>query len=262
MTGWSRETTARLPARAAAMVVLLLGACGCAQLLGIHELPPESDGGTDGSFTVGSGGSASAGGSSGAGLGAGGMATGRGGAGGMSSCMDGQQNGNEKGIDCGGTCLKVCLGAACSPTGSPCARGACWGGTCRLCGQTDNCTCEVSGNSRLYMKCYDEGRRKSWLNAQQACRNEGMELASIGGAQENSYVVGTHDSGGDFWVGGSSTEGSWMWADGTMVGEAGYTNWDNGQPLMSNTCMAVAMGSQKWTSADCTLPKDFLCEQN
>jgi hypothetical protein len=259
MAAPSRETTGRGRHRAAAVVVVLLAAWGCGQILGIHDLPPETDAGTDGSSPVGTGGGAGTGGRSGAG----GMATGSAGAGGAPTCTDGQQNGNETGIDCGGVCPKVCLGAACIPAGSPCARGDCWAGICRLCGQVDNCSCmESATNNRLYMKCSDEGRRKSWSNAQQACRNEGMDLASIGGPQENEYVVSTHSSAGDFWVGGSSTGSVWVWTDGTTVGEAGYTNWDNGQPLLPSACMTVAMGTQKWTSADCTLPKDFLCEQN
>jgi hypothetical protein len=298
MAGPSRAPARRGWKHAAVAVVLVVvfGAWGCGQILGIHDLPPQTDAGGDlgapagtggggagsggatgrggvgpggggGGATGGSatGGSAAAGGTAGAGGrgGTGGTGTGSAGTGGGPTCTDGQQNGNEQGIDCGGICPKVCLGAACIPTGSPCARGACWGGICRLCGAVDLCTCEVEPTTnRLYMKCYDEGRRKSWSAARQACVNEGLILASIGGPQENAYVVSTHGSAGDFWVGGSSTGSTWVWTDGTAVGGAGFTNWDIGQPVLTNGCMAVAMGSQKWISADCTLPKDFLCEEN
>lgn len=265
MAGPSREPTGRGSDRAAALVMLVLGALGCGQILGIHDLPSQRDAAPDQGSPVGAGGGGggSAGTTGAAGGGGGASPGGSAGTGGAPSCTDGRQNGNEQGVDCGGVCPKVCLGAACIPTGSPCARGACWGGICRLCGQVDNCSCEVSATSnRLYMRCYDEGRRKSWSAARQTCLDEGMNLASIGGPQENAYVVSTHTSAGDFWVGGSSTGSIWVWTDGTSVGEAGYTNWDNGQPLLTSACMAVAMGSQKWTSANCTVPKDFLCEQN
>jgi hypothetical protein len=274
MAGWAREAGGGGPGRAAAVVVLVLAAWGCGRILGIHDLPPERDASAGGSSAAGNsgaggdsgtggGGGAARGGNTGRGGAAGMGAGGTGGTGGAPSCTDGQQNGNESGVDCGGVCPKVCLGDACIPAGSPCARGACWAGICRLCGQVDSCSCEVSpANSRLYMKCYDEGRRKSWSAARQACLNEGMNLASIGGPQENAYVVSTHSSAGDFWVGGSSSGSSWVWTDGTAVGESGYTNWASGQPVLMDACLAVAMGSQTWTAADCSLPKDFLCEQN
>ncbi|HVY25237.1 MAG TPA: lectin-like protein [Polyangiaceae bacterium] len=152
----------------------------------------------------GAGGGGGSGGGAGAGAGAGGGGAGGGGAGGTSS------------------------GGASTGGGGTGGNGGSGGGT----SVPPGCTAATYG-SHLYLFC---GNVDNELAAAQLCADAGMNLISIGSAEENAFVAGKIKS--STWLGGSDdqTEGDWFWWDATQFTDKKkpidgvYSNWGSGQP--------------------------------
>lgn len=79
------------------------------------------------------------------------------------------------------------------------------------------------------------GQNITWTNARTAAKSlgPGWDLASIGSAEENTFVKSLLNSGlserSHFWIGATdeASEGTWVWVDGTTWS---FTDWWAGAP--------------------------------
>ncbi|CAM9701056.1 unnamed protein product, partial [Heterosigma akashiwo] len=90
-------------------------------------------------------------------------------------------------------------------------------------------------------------------DAQTACEALGGMLASIDSSDVDSEVLDL-TGGTTAWIGlnDESTEGTYVWADGTSVGD--YTNWNSGEPNDwgdSEDCVEMT-SSGGWNDNSCS----------
>lgn len=98
--------------------------------------------------------------------------------------------------------------------------------------ETGWCPCreEMNGGS-YYLFCIAAATQES---AAETCGRMGYQLAKIDDATEHQWVWDTavdhEDAEGDWWIGldDKATEGSFVWADGTPLGD--YAPWGPDQP--------------------------------
>ncbi|CAM9954790.1 unnamed protein product, partial [Heterosigma akashiwo] len=98
-------------------------------------------------------------------------------------------------------------------------------------------------------------------DAQTACEALGGMLASIDSSDVDSEVLDL-TGGTTVWIGlnDESTEGTYVWADGTSVG--GYTNWNTGEPNDygdSEDCVEMT-SSGGWNDNSCSNTQASVCE--
>ncbi|KAK1166725.1 secretory phospholipase A2 receptor-like [Acipenser oxyrinchus oxyrinchus] len=110
---------------------------------------------------------------------------------------------------------------------------------------------------------------KSWINAQQHCRNDGSELASIRSPEEQEALNTLTDplsaeTAAFVWIGlyRENSSQPWKWSNGDPI-----EKWDSGDPDLSNTqdaCVSMngnasgrALGF--WDDRSCTERFYFLC---
>ena len=107
----------------------------------------------------------------------------------------------------------------------------------------------------------------SWDDAEQACLNAGMLLATVKSAEENALLT-TAAAGNFVWLGGTDKddEDKWKWSpSGT---ELSYTNWNPGEPSNARYiehCLVVQFSSVqsyngKWNDAPCSLKLKYVCQ--
>ncbi|KAK5978387.1 hypothetical protein GCK32_018822, partial [Trichostrongylus colubriformis] len=83
--------------------------------------------------------------------------------------------------------------------------------------------------------CYKViGDKKTWAEADEACKSQGAKLASIKNKEINDFIWNITKSVpqddryvNQIWIGGKKEGGSWKWTDGTKWD---YVNWDSPEP--------------------------------
>jgi len=115
--------------------------------------------------------------------------------------------------------------------------------------------------------------RKSFVEAQQYCRQLSSNLASIHSVEENNFLVAyilrdlsTSQLEG-FWLGGMKKGPVWFWLD---LSPYGYVNWVPGNPVRD--CLMLATGvsdfnigashfGKIWTPFCTNPPTPFICQK-
>jgi hypothetical protein len=128
-----------------------------------------------------------------------------------------------------------------------------------------------TASGRDYLFCTGE---RSWSAAQADCRAQGMDLARIDSASENTLVAARLST--EAWIGGSDAalEGRWVWSDnaaqfwsGKAAGSAvngRFSRWAGGQPDDSGNQDCASMrvaGDSRWDDRTCTTQLDYVCER-
>lgn len=127
-----------------------------------------------------------------------------------------------------------------------------------------------------YMLC--TGIMRDYSQAQQACAAQGMRLAWLESADENSQVATKVDAiskDAEVYLGANdiANEGKWFWDggaqfwDGNQYGKAvngGYNAWTDGTPNNANNnedCAVLISGSADWGDRSCSVKFAYLCEE-
>jgi hypothetical protein len=125
-------------------------------------------------------------------------------------------------------------------------------------------------SGRLYYFCPE----LDWTSARAQCEAAQLTLARIETQAENDFV--STAIAGDSWLGAAdSSEGNWVWTDGTpfWIGDqtgsavaARYNAWAAGEPNNSVTgsnsnadCAAIASDGS-WSDRDCDVAHRYVCE--
>ncbi len=138
-------------------------------------------------------------------------------------------------------------------------------------GQVDDgsvCPCAVRSHlGRTYMFCTSAA---DWAGSRATCTDHGYDLATIGSADENTWVSSTAIAiaMGDYWIGlnDQDDENTFVWASGA----SSYRAWSSGQPSNNpgeQDCVYIEDGSDtfyevagQWNDYDCGTALDFICE--
>ncbi|XP_062903901.1 C-type mannose receptor 2-like [Mobula hypostoma] len=103
-------------------------------------------------------------------------------------------------------------------------------------------------------------REKMWIEAQNHCRAEYSELASIQSLEENVLVAQVLRTDVPAWIGlfnRHQSEYSWMWANGD---EFNFSNWDHFYPMdFSTMSVCVIMLNGRWKDVPCDFKFPFVC---
>ncbi|XP_069775511.1 putative C-type lectin domain family 20 member A isoform X3 [Narcine bancroftii] len=112
-------------------------------------------------------------------------------------------------------------------------------------------------NSKDYIFVKSE---KTWNDAQNYCRAEHTDLASIASLEENAQVAKVLQSDSPAWIGlfnRHQSERSWAWSNGN---EFSFSYWDQFYPMdftAMSVCVIVVSGQWKDTPCDFKFP--FVC---
>ena len=120
-----------------------------------------------------------------------------------------------------------------------------------------SCPCDVAWyGDHAYMFC---DSASTWSSAKTSCSTYGYGLTSIGSSGEDDWIateIEVVNSGYAWWIGynDSSTEGTWVWSDGST---STYTGWASGQPngsrYMDQDCAAlIPNDSEGWYDYYCS----------
>ncbi|XP_072888211.1 macrophage mannose receptor 1-like [Hemitrygon akajei] len=103
-------------------------------------------------------------------------------------------------------------------------------------------------------------QEKMWNEAQNHCRAEYSDLASIQSLEENALVAQALQSDVPAWIGlfnRHQSEYSWMWANGD---EFNFSNWDHFYPMdFSTMSVCVIMLNDRWKDVPCDFNFPFVC---
>ncbi|XP_003726792.1 echinoidin [Strongylocentrotus purpuratus] len=126
-------------------------------------------------------------------------------------------------------------------------------------------------------RCYHySSYKRTWINADSACRGLGAHLVSFHNSGESAEVYDlwksytdvayTDDKDRAYWIGFNdrSYEGSFKWSDGTSVN---YVHWQSGAPNdnRGEDCVSPRnSGSsdvtrEEWNDYDCNEEKSYFC---
>ncbi|XP_033624558.1 macrophage mannose receptor 1-like [Asterias rubens] len=125
----------------------------------------------------------------------------------------------------------------------------------------------LNGDSCFYFSTtVANAERKSWQEAEGWCNQEGGNLASVHGSDEQNFInnkmagltVESH------WIGirEYEIEGKYTWSDNTPID---FENWVAGEPNDFNgeeQCGELYAGDGKWNDANCGIDKNFICRKN
>ncbi|XP_035526281.1 macrophage mannose receptor 1-like [Morone saxatilis] len=105
--------------------------------------------------------------------------------------------------------------------------------------------------------------RKTWLEAQKACRREGGDLVSIHNLEEQSFVVSQlgYASTDELWIGlnDRKTEKLFDWTDHSTVS---FTSWEFGRPTVfsdQGDCVLMRGENGNWAERACDQTHGFIC---
>ncbi|XP_076144646.1 C-type mannose receptor 2-like [Alosa pseudoharengus] len=109
--------------------------------------------------------------------------------------------------------------------------------------------------------------QKNWTEAQQYCREEFTDLATIDDMTEMEKVKSMiHEAGvGNAWIGlkhGNSSKWQWSLADREFYreNESEFRNWNPGQPNGgAEECVAMKHANGKWDDNECIERLPFIC---
>uniref|UniRef100_A0A8C7XLE8 C-type lectin domain-containing protein n=1 Tax=Oryzias sinensis TaxID=183150 RepID=A0A8C7XLE8_9TELE len=113
-----------------------------------------------------------------------------------------------------------------------------------------------------YLNCYKLVEElATWNDAQDACKKQGGNLASIDMSYDQAFVAGVVLQGkADAWIGlRRMVDGSYSWSDGWPVF---FTQWGPGEPTnhRQEGCNCVEMYPDgRWNDNNCMLKKGFAC---
>jgi hypothetical protein len=127
-----------------------------------------------------------------------------------------------------------------------------------------------------YMLC--SGVMRDYSHAQEACAAQGMRLAWLESADENSQVatkVNSLSKDAEVYIGASdiANEGKWYWDGGAQFWDGNYNGkpvngmysaWGNGAPNNGNfseDCAVLSAGSSSWGDRTCSIKFAYLCEE-
>ena len=103
---------------------------------------------------------------------------------------------------------------------------------------------------------------KTWTDAMKSCFYRGAGLIKVSSKEENDFI---RRSGQKWWLGlhrDVTNDQVFRWNDGSTA-DAGFTNWETGQPSNSNNdenCV-VCLESGSWNDAPCHSPRHLACEK-
>jgi hypothetical protein len=113
-----------------------------------------------------------------------------------------------------------------------------------------------------------------WLSSQRACRQLGMDLATVSSA---AIFTEVHSQAArlavtTYWIGGSdqhndASDGVWRWPSGWAFWPGGYANWNTGEPnggTVENCVEVITPGTDdgRWNDVSCTVLRPALCGFN
>ncbi|XP_049592082.1 uncharacterized protein [Syngnathus scovelli] len=104
--------------------------------------------------------------------------------------------------------------------------------------------------------------RKTWADADYACKGLGTELVSIQSRAEQEWLKDSlYFETGNRWTGLNdlAVGGAFMWSDRRNVT---FTDWNAGQPNLSrsNDCVAAGYLTGRWMRMSCQTPNLFMCK--
>ncbi|CAM9984519.1 unnamed protein product, partial [Heterosigma akashiwo] len=125
------------------------------------------------------------------------------------------------------------------------------------CSTTQASVCEIPTVLLEYSYYSDSLSRD---DAESACEAAGGMLASITSDEIDEEIVEL-TGGTPAWIGlnDESTEGTYVWADGTLVD---YTNWNSGEPNdwgFSEDCVEMT-SSGGWNDQPCSSTQGYVCQ--
>ncbi|XP_041091292.1 macrophage mannose receptor 1-like isoform X2 [Polyodon spathula] len=108
--------------------------------------------------------------------------------------------------------------------------------------------CEGSSSGQ----CFYEGTKKTWLEAQSYCRNQGKDLPTIQDQARVNKLVNLIPSTTEthFWIGLHHDKESWQWSNGDDVI---YSNW------RADLFCASINSDGEWEDSVCSATKAFMC---
>lgn len=159
-----------------------------------------------------------------------------------------------------GSCVSTTGLCSCS---SPWEGGSCSEGPLAVC--TGGWTESSDGNSCYLYSGNEEADRKTWTDAQSACRQAGGYLATLDSLAESNEVQDLCDSGTCFFgANDRGAEGTWRWdEDDTVISGSVYSRWASGQPDDSAGLQDCGrfFSSGEWDDSQCTSSLDYVCEK-
>ncbi|XP_063861660.1 uncharacterized protein LOC135101514 isoform X2 [Scylla paramamosain] len=105
----------------------------------------------------------------------------------------------------------------------------------------------------------------NWFLAYQYCRTIGMELLSIGTAEEaeliNSYLAANRLSNQDYWTSGNQLGSHhWMWMATGQRFNTSFNYWAHEESFTKSTAACMSVNNGAWVPEDCMHEKYFICE--
>ncbi|KAM6919049.1 macrophage mannose receptor 1-like [Xenentodon cancila] len=105
--------------------------------------------------------------------------------------------------------------------------------------------------------------KKTWPDAQVACRKEGGDLVSIRNIEDQSFVISHlgYASNDELWIGLNDrrTERLFDWSDHSTVS---FTNWEFGRPAVASEvedCVLIRGETGKWADRNCREKHGYVC---
>uniref|UniRef100_A0A667XSQ9 C-type lectin domain-containing protein n=1 Tax=Myripristis murdjan TaxID=586833 RepID=A0A667XSQ9_9TELE len=136
---------------------------------------------------------------------------------------------------------------------------------CLLCNIRCHCAGSVTFCSCVHREYHLVNVKKNWSEAQQYCRSNYTDLATVGNYEDMKRLISQTSASGvteEVWIGLTKTGPlQWQWSVGeTLSGEgvAEYTNWA-GLPSSSHLCGGMYTNGM-WLAADCQTAQWFICE--
>ncbi|CAL1265743.1 unnamed protein product, partial [Larinioides sclopetarius] len=127
-----------------------------------------------------------------------------------------------------------------------------------------NGTSWIKFQGNCYLFQYKDNNRVSFYEADDYCRSQGAQLASIHSEAENEFILNTAEEGrfgGRFWIGlnilaGKNNE---QWSDGTAVD---YIKKVPKEYYLNEKCFIVMGSKRGWRPEDCSLHYAPLCKRH
>ncbi|XP_062410472.1 macrophage mannose receptor 1-like [Sardina pilchardus] len=120
----------------------------------------------------------------------------------------------------------------------------------------------VSLSSSVPRQFHVVKEQKNWTEAQQYCREEFTDLATIDDMTEMEKVKSKiHEAGVNAWIGLKRGDWQWSLADRDFYGEneAEFRNWDTGQPNGGGEECGFMRFGGKWHDVWCSYSCPFIC---
>ena len=140
----------------------------------------------------------------------------------------------------------------------------------RGCSDNKKCaqSCEENWDKNGNQCYYWSTNTKTWDDAEDFCKEEGANLASVTSKATNDYIAAGLKKHKDhfLWIGGSDkeSEGDWKWSDGSTWE---FTNWGTigGVQQPSNhsghDCLEYQRGDRTWNDLNCHIKRRYLCSK-